>query len=424
MRLVNTLVPPDFRASIEGPLRKFYLCTFVACVGNGLTLSLFVIYLHNVRHFSTSFATLLLALSAVVGLASAPLWGSMTDRVGPLPVLLFASVAEAASLVVWSLAHTKEQATLAALLIAVFGGAGWGPMSTMLSRLVAPERRQRAFGVNFMLVNLGIGFGGLVSAVVVNLRHPDTFVSLYLFNAGVTIVAGVLYLRLRAHGGPIKEHLEDPVKSAEGWRDVLGDTRLLRYMGAAILLMLGGYGSLDAGLSLFVVNNLHLSVHVIGVIFFFNTTTIVLAQLGVLNKIEGRSRTRILGVVALSWFVFWVILSAALALPAAATIPALCLAMIIFALGETMLQPVGSAIINEIAPEHLRGRYNAAAGLAWGVSGTLAPAITGLYFSLHGGNWWPLGTGLTALVGGALMVNLRRHISARADGRDLTPEPS
>ncbi len=95
----------------------------------------------------------------------------------------------------------------------------------------------------------------------------------------------------------------------------------------------------------------------------------------------------------------------------------LCLAMVVFAIGETMLQPVGSALVNDIAPEHLRGRYNAAAGISWGISGTLAPAITALYYGLHVGNWWPIGTGITALVGGAMMLNLRRHISASADGR-------
>jgi MFS family permease len=91
--------------------------------------------------------------------------------------------------------------------------------------------------------------------------------------------------------------------------------------------------------------------------------------------------------------------------------------MIVFAIGETMLQPVGSAIINDIAPEHLRGRYNTAAGVSYGISGSLAPAITALYYVGHVGDWWPLGTGITALVGGAMMLNLRRHISASADGR-------
>jgi MFS family permease len=421
VKLVDALVPTDFRSSIRGPLRRFYTSVFIGCIGNGLTLSLFVVYLHNVRHFSTSFATLLLALSAVVGLASAPVWGTMTDRFGPLRVLLFAYIADAGALVYWAIAHTKIQATAAALLIAIFGGAAWGPMSTMLSRLVSPDHRQRAFGVNFMLVNLGLGFGTLISASLVNLERPDSFVMLYVFNAGVTLLAALFFATLHRHGGPIKEHHDDPEKSAQGWGVVIRDNRMVRYVIASVFLMIGGYGSLDSGLSLFVVNDLKLSVHTIGVIFFFNTTTIVVAQLWVLNRIERRSRTRVMGVVAGFWFVFWIILESTLAIPAAASIPMLCLAMIVFAIGETMLQPVGSAIVNHIAPEHLRGRYNAAAGLSWGISSSLAPAITALYFAVHLGNWWPLGTGLTALVGGVMMLNLRRHISVEADGRRVAP---
>ena len=98
------------------------------------------------------------------------------------------------------------------------------------------------------------------------------------------------------------------------------DRRLLILVAASLVLLTGGYGSQEAGFSLFVVNNLHLSVHVIGVIFFFNTTTIVLAQLWVLNHIEGRSRARVMALVGVFWFVFWVILDLTFALPPALTI--------------------------------------------------------------------------------------------------------
>lgn len=401
------------------PLRRFYLGTLVSSIGSGLTYSLFVIYLHNVRGFSTDFATLLLSLAALVGIASSPIWGTLTDRFGPIRVIMFAVVADAATLLVWAHARTETQATVAALLLALFGGAGWGPSSTLLSRIVPSEHRQRAFGLNFMLLNLSIGFGVLISASIVDLHDPSTFVMLYTFNAGVTLLGGLVVLTLRRYGGPIKEHREDVKLREEGWREVLRDRRLRNYVVAAVVLMIGGYGSQEAGYSLFVVNNLHLSVHVIGVIFFFNTTTIVCSQLWVLNRIEGKSRTRVMAMVAVLWLIFWVILDAALALPKGLAIVSLCIAMVVFAIGETMLSPVGPALVNEIAPEHLRGRYNAAAGLAWGVSGTLAPAITAFYFNEHLGNWWPLGTGVTALIGGALMLRLRRHLSASEDGRDV-----
>ncbi len=418
MKLISTLVPANFRSGIAGPLRRFYVATFVAAMGSGLTYSLFVIYLHNVRGFSTDFATLLLSASAIVGICTSPIWGTFTDRFGPIRVILVTVVADAASLILWAHATSETQATLAALLLALFGGAGWGAGSTLLSRIVPSEHRQRAFGFNFMLLNLGIGFGLLVSASIVDLHDPESFVILYMFNAGVTLLGGLIVLTLRRYGGPIKELRDDAKLKAEGWREVIRDRRLRHYVLAAVVLMIGGYGSQEAGYSLFVVNDLKLPVHVIGVIFFFNTTTIVCSQLWILNRIEGKSRTKVMATVALVWFFFWVILDSALALPKVLAIVSLCVAMVVFAVGETMLSPVGPALVNDIAPEHLRGRYNAAAGLAWGLSGTLAPAITAFYFNEHLGNWWPLGTGLTALVGGGLMLRLRHLLSASEDGRE------
>jgi MFS family permease len=118
-----------------------------------------------------------------------------------------------------------------------------------------------------------------------------------------------------------------------------------------------------------------------------------------------------------SWFIFWVLLDVALRLPAAVTIVSLCAGMVIFALGETMLMPTSSALVNQIAPEHLRGRYNSALGLTWGLSGMVAPAIAAIYFGDHLGGWWPISVGLLALAGSAMMLNLRRALSDAEDGR-------
>ncbi|HEV2426718.1 MAG TPA: MFS transporter [Acidimicrobiales bacterium] len=419
MQLLSTLLPPDFRSSINRPLRLFFTSTFLACIGRGLTLSLFVVYLHNVRGFSTTFSTLLLAVAAILGLATGPMWGTLTDRFGPYPVMMFSYYAEAVGLVFWAFARTEVTAAITGIAVSILSGGGWGPASTMLSRMMARELRQRAFGFNFLLVNLGIGFGGLISASIVDLHRPSTFSVLYVLNAGVTVLTGFVLWPLRPYGRPVTEHHDDPVKMAEGWRNVLSDRRLVLLVVASLVLLIGGYGSQEAGYSLFVVNNLHLSVHVIGVIFFFNTTTIVLAQLGVLNRIEGRSRSRVMAVVGVLWFVFWALLDLSLKLPTGVTIASLCAGMVIFAVGETMLQPTGSAIVNEIAPEHLRGRYNAALGFTWSISFTIAPIIVTLFFDNHVSGWWPLSIGGLALVASGLMLNLRHHLNDREDGRGV-----
>src|ERR1019366_459190 len=166
----------------------------------GLTLALYVVYLHNVLGFSIGFSTLLLAGASLAGLVTTPVWGTMTDRFGPVKVLLVAGLTDAGALVYWAYIHSEASAIIGALLLAVFGGAGWGPGSTLLVRLVAPEHRQRAYGFNFMLVNFGMGFGGLVSASVVDLHHPLSFRWLYLGNAVVSLAAGGFYVTLWKYG--------------------------------------------------------------------------------------------------------------------------------------------------------------------------------------------------------------------------------
>jgi MFS family permease len=418
VNLLASLVPADFRRAIDAPLRRFFLGVFVNCFAMGLTLALYVVYLHNVLHFSIGFSTLLLAISSLAGLLSSPMWGSLTDRIGPVKVLLIAGATDAGALVYWAYVHSERSAIIGGLVLAVFGGAGWGPGSTLLVRLVAPEHRQRAYGFNFMLVNFGMGCGGLVSASVVDLHHPLSFRWLYLGNAIVSLAASGFYVTLWRYGHVRDEaQHERSSERRDGWAEVLRDRRLVLFVIGSIILMLGGYSAIDAGLSLFVVNNLHLSVHVIGIFLFVDTTVIVLAQLVIINVINGRSRTRVLAVVGILWCFFWVILAVSLALPAFFAILAISLAMVVFAVGETMLSPVGPAIVNEIAPEHLRGRYNAAQGLSWGLSSTVAPAITAAFFDNGLSNWWPLSVGVLSLAGGAFMLTLRRQLSASEDGR-------
>jgi len=96
--LVSSIMPSDFRALLHGPVRTYYLTTIFGCIGLGLTLSLSVIYVHDIRHFSIAFATYLLAVNAVVALGITPLIGSLTDRFGPMKVLLTCTVAQAFAL--------------------------------------------------------------------------------------------------------------------------------------------------------------------------------------------------------------------------------------------------------------------------------------------------------------------------------------
>ena len=78
---------------------------------------------------------------------------------------------------------------------------------------------------------------------------------------------------------------------------------------------------------------------------------------------------------------------------------------------------MGPSLVNHIAPEHLRGRYNAAFGVTWGVASIVAPLLTGLFLGSSHATMWPFVLCGGALVGGLLMLRLGHRLSAEEDGR-------
>ena len=49
----------------------------------------------------------------------------------------------------------------------------------------------------------------------------------------------------------------------------------------------------------------------------------------------------------------------------------------VFGLGETLLQPTLPAIVNDLAPDRLRGRYNALSAASFQLPAVVAPPVAG-----------------------------------------------
>ena len=81
-----------------------------------------------------------------------------------------------------------------------------------------------------------------------------------------------------------------------------------------------------------------------------------------------------------------------------------------------MWAPVAPALLNGLAPEHLRGRYNSLMSMSWTVGSIIGPATAGLLIG-NGlpGLWVATVVGGTALAG-VMFVRLRRHLSDEQDG--------
>jgi MFS family permease len=199
------------------------------------------------------------------------------------------------------------------------------------------------------------------------------------------------------------------------YRTVLRDPAFRRVVALTVLICLVGYGSFNAAFPAFATGPGAISAAALGIAFAVNTLAVSLLQLPVLRLTHGRRRTAALVLVFSLWAATWVVTLVAGELDGTAAVVLFAGAAAIFALGETFLSPAVPPLVNDLAPDRLRGRYNAVYTLAWTTGFILAPLIAGI--ALGAGQATVLFLGLIAAcgVGAVAAVRLRANIPANLD---------
>jgi MFS family permease len=348
-------------------------------LGTGLVLPFHVVYLHEVRGFPLSDVGLLLGVPPLMGLLVVGPGGSAIDRIGArrvqLGVLLLLVVGDA----VLAFATTRPVAALALGINGAAFGMMWPASQSLVATVIPQQLRQRYFGVNFTLINLGIGVGGIIGGFLVDVGRPRTFQAIYLADGASYLPALLLLL------GPLRHVAGKVVVSHDDAAAPMGYLAVLRSPAMATLTVLSfvssfvGYSQLNAGLPAFARGVGEISTRALGLAFAANTLVIVVLQLVVLQRIEGRRRTRVISVMGVVWAFSWLLLGFSGLVPGtlgATLLVAACAS--VFAFGETLLQPTIPALVNDLAPDHLRGRYNALSSGSFQLAAVIAPPIAGV----------------------------------------------
>ena len=352
--------------------------------GRGLTLPFTIIYLHEVRGFSLGLSGTLMGLIAVVGLLVTGPAGALVDRYGARRIMLTGLVFAVAGYTVLAFATVPAVAALGLALFGVQLGVGWPSVNAMVATVVEGDLRQRYYGVNFALLNLGVGVGGVVGGLVVDVGRPGTFVMAFLVNAATFLLPVVVLL------GPLR-HLHGRVDAPTGTVGAAeGYLTILRRPGVAWLAALGllaafvGYGQMEGGFPAFARQVAEVSTRAIGFAFVINTVVIVALQFWVMSRVSGRRRTRVLALMAVVWAAAWLLLGVTGLVPGGTAAVVIVLAFhAVFGLGETLMQSVLPALTNDMAPAHLRGRYNAIGSGAF-QAGTVAGPVAAGFLLEHG----------------------------------------
>jgi predicted MFS family arabinose efflux permease len=281
------------------------------------------------------------------------------------------------------------------------GNAGfWPSQSALLAGLTAPSRRHAAFALQRVTRNLGIGLGGVVGGLIATTSNPTSFTVLFLLDAATFLVFVGMLAFVPEPVLPEEREALAPSRYA----DVLRDRVFLGIVLLNILFVSAGYAQFEL-LPVFAKNEAGVTEKGIGVIFFVNTLVVVLAQFPLAKALEGRRRMPALAVMCILWAIAWVVVClGGLWLEAIAAAVAFGLAAVVFGLGECFQGPVQGALVADLAPARLRGRYMAVSTISWDIGFVVGPAIGGFILQSEPLALWPLAAAVCLLAGAGAIV--------------------
>ncbi|MGC5410426.1 MFS transporter, partial [Streptomyces sp. DT225] len=364
---------------------------------------------------------------AMAALAVLPFTGRAIDRRGPLPVLIAASGVASLGAIALGVSSQVTTAVLAAAVLGAGTAVMQPALATMLVRCTGAATRTRAFAMQFFLQNLGLGIGGLVGGQIVDTSSPASFTLLFLIEAVMFLVLGVIAATVRMPNASMSapETVAGAPAARGGLRALVSHRAMVQLCVLGFVLFFACYGQFESGLAAYGTEAAGIEPSTLGVALAANTAVIVVAQFVVLRLVERRRRTRVIAAVGLIWAFAWIVAGYAGLGHGSQTMAtaAMISTYALFGLGESMLSPTVAPLVADLAPESMVGQYNSAFALCKQLALAVGPAVGGpMGASLHGPyivTFVVFSLGITALA-----LRLGRRLTPVQDRPALAHAPS
>jgi MFS family permease len=382
-----------FRAAVGG-LPPVFWTLWTGMLVNRLAsfvITFLALYLVRERGFTADAAGRVVALYGVGLLLAGPLGGLLADRYGRRRTMLLGLAA--GGLCVAALGFVRDPAALSllAFLSALTGDVYRPAANAAIADVVVPSDRARAFGLVYWAVNLGWA----VSLSVAGFVAERSMLSLFLADAFTSFAfAGIVW----RHVPETRPAHHAPAPAVGGLVRVFRDRVFVTFLAIhLVVLVVFTQFQLAAPLDY--------AAHGVGPVAFsalmaLNGILVVILQPLFSPRLHHHDGARVLALSAvlvglgygLNFF--------------AGSLPAYVAGAVLYTVGEVLGFPMASAIVADLAPPDLRGRYQGAFSMSWGLAFTLSPLVGGEVLHRLGGRVLWLG----CLAVGLLMAGA--HLAA------------
>ncbi len=312
---------------------------------------------------------LVVALYGVGAMGGGPLAGTLADRLGRRPIVLAALGGCAVSAAYLGLVRSPPLLALGVLAFGLSNGMAHPTFSATIADVVPPAGRAHAFGLLYWANNLGVGFSALVGGALAS----KSWLGLFFADAATTAIFAMLVW----HRVPETRPTPDPsAGEGRGFATVLRDGPLLAFFVVHLGFLLV-FWQWQMALPVAMARQ-GISPAQYGRVIAVNGALIILIQPWAGRLLQRVDPARVLAVAALLVGIGYGAYSVC------STATQFALATGVWSLGEIAALPTAVAVVANLAPPDLRGRYQGAYGLTFAIAMMAAPVLGGTFLERFG----------------------------------------
>ncbi len=366
-----------------GPVRPLALATLVNTVGNGLLMTVSVLYFTRIVGLSAGQVGLGLTVAGLFGLLAGVPMGHLADRRGPRAILVTLLVVLSGLQLLYLLVDSFWQFVLLSSVILVLDRGASAVRGALIAG-VATDARGRVHARAYLrsVTNIGITAGAGIGALALAWDTAAAYRTMFVLQSVSTLGAALVLTRVP----PVAPQ----PKPADGRRvAALRDRGFLAFcaLNAAMCMH---YALLDVALPLWVVGHTEAPRWTVAVLLAINTVMVALFQVraarGLDDPAAAARATRSAGLMLL---VALCVFAAASGGGPVVAVALLATGALIQAVAE-LLQSAGSFLLSfELADERAHGQYQGLWQTSMSIGVMAAPAVCALL---------PLGLGVPGWV--------------------------
>jgi MFS family permease len=382
--------------------RSFIAAMFIDALGSGLFVPFSLLYFHTVAGLSLPVVGIVLTVATILSMPMTLVTGILVDRIGTRHVLVISELILAVGFLGYLVVRTVPALFASALLATSGDRMFWVAQPTLIAEVADPEEQDHWYGLVGSVRMAGLSLGGFLAGLVISLGSVLDYQVLAGADAlSFLVVVALLLPYLRERN---RRNIERQPNSGYGM--VLRDRPFLGLIVSNIAFILCIF-MLTTALPVYAIEALQAPAWAVGIVLALNTVLMAGGQVLTVRLLETQRRTRVLVIAGLIWSASCGLLALAL------IVPHLIVVVGLYTCAELMHAPTANALVAQVGPTSLRGRYVAAYQLSWGIGMALTPALFTLLFARGSALPWMVLAGLT--LGAALAIQqLERKLPAQA----------